>query len=125
MEIPKWNNDSSEREQVQKHYSEHKFQENFDNKFGNAIPNIIIINTDIEFGTSIPNYSSTKIRIKVDKSIQIPSCADRKYEFPIKTNLAEQTSGHDCVSEYVYNSLSDFADIIFQYFEHPWCFPSS
>ena len=133
LEIPEEDSDSSERESFEKHHWERKFQENFDNEFGNAVPNnvnikLIIkigIQSDIKFGISIPNHGTTKIRIKFDKSAQAPSCAYRKYELPIKTNLSEQTSGHDSVSEYVYNSLSDFADIIFQYFEHPWCFPSS
>ena len=122
MEIPEEDSDSSERESFEKHHWERKFQKNFDNEFGNAVPNhvnikLIIkigIQSDIRFGISIPNYGTTKIRTKFDKSVQAPSCAYRKYEFPIKTNLFEQTSGHDCVSEYLDNSFSDFVDVVFQ-----------
>ena len=133
MEIPEEDSGSSERESFEKHHWERKFQENFDNEFGNAVPKYVNIKliikigiqSDIKFGISIPDYGTTKIRIKFDKSIQAPSCPYRKYEFPIKTNLSEQTSGHDCVSEYVDNSLSDLVDVVVQYFLYSRWFPSS
>ena len=63
----------------------------FSHKFGNAIPNIIIINVNIEFdskfGTSIPNPITVKVITQFNRSIPILLCTDRKYEVPTETEI--------------------------------------
>ena len=102
MEIPKSDSDSSDREYSKKHYSEHKF--------GNAIPNFIIINVNIEFdskfGTSIPNPITVKVITQFNRSIPILLCTDRKYEVStgsVKTNNSKQASDENDTSEYMDN----------------------
>ena len=56
----------------------------------------------------------TKICINFDRSITTMSCADRKYAFPIKTIISKQNPGHNCISEYMDNPLSDVMYFLFQ-----------
>ena len=80
----------------------------FSHKFGNAIPNIIIINVNIEFdsklGTSIPNPIIVKVITQFNRSIPILLCTDRKYDASgVKTNNSKQASDENDISEYMDN----------------------